>query len=126
MRGGPEIDALSCRSRKTIARLESDVLIAQGLSRASVAPGDDALADFTQGLAIAPPAEMLPGAAKGNERVGEVIFQAVGAVGDLLNIFENFSFVGGALHTGTIALARAASHRASVPKKGRAERAKVL
>jgi len=81
----------------------------------AVAFGDHILANLAESLAIASPAEMFPGVAKRDQRVRKIVFQAFRAVGDLLNVFENFLFVGCAFHRTKIASASACNYRAEVP-----------
>ena len=83
----------------------------------AVAFGDHILANLAEGAAIASPAEMFPGVSERDQRVRKVVFQAFSAVGDLLNVFENFLFVGCAFHRTKIAAPRADNYRAEVPNR---------
>jgi hypothetical protein len=73
------------------------------------------MTNFAKGLAVTFPAEMFPGVAKLNERVGQVVFQAFGAVGDLLDAVEDFLFVGRAVHAPKLARGDDVAHPAEVP-----------
>lgn len=75
------------------------------------------MTNFAKGLAVALPAEMFPGMAKLNERVGQIVFQAFGAVSDLLDVLEDFLFVGRAVHIPKLVGGDAGAYRAEVPNE---------
>ncbi len=55
--------------------------------------------------------------AKLNERVGQIVFQAFGAVSDLLDVLEDFLFVGRAVHIPKLVGGDAGAYRAEVPNE---------
>ena len=83
----------------------------------AIALGNNVLANLAKGGAIALPTQIFPGVAERDQRVREIVFQAFRAVGDLLNVFENFLFVGCAFHRTKIAAGRARTYRAEVPNR---------
>ena len=82
-----------------------------------LALANNLLANLAKGFAIALPAQIFPGVAERDQRVRKIIFQALRAVGEFLDVFENFLFVRCAVHETKISAAHARNYRADVPNR---------